>query len=77
MQASLQQQQRHKKNIAVLNDKSVASLWLDMLKFYSLDFVKEWNYVSIIEKGILSKDASWKSKKLAIQGKTKETNTLI
>ena len=63
--------QGYRTSINELNSSNIAELWLGLLRFYSLLFDEELQFVSIITTGELYKeDKSWpKSKRLAIEGK--------
>ena len=84
MQAECNQQTERatflQENYGALNSSSngIAVLWLETLKFYSIQFAIEKECVSIMEQDVLKKEKKpWpRSKKLTIEGKNNYLNLL-
>lgn len=55
-----------------MDKRSLADLWVPMLRFYSIGFDKDNYYISIINKKVgLKSDKGWDGRRLCIQGTLK------
>lgn len=52
------------------NDQSVGELWLNMLRYYAVEFNYETQVISVTTSGVMKKATKgWKHKRVSIEGK--------